>query len=159
MPVELDAWDIDVAVGCSYKYLNGGPGAPAFLYVAEGGAKSSPSRSGLDGSRRPVPDGPGVAPTAGMRRFIWGTPAVMGMLAIQDMVALVEEAGMDAVRAKSVALTTYAVELADACSASRRQPGSPRDPERRGGHVTVTHPNMQAVIRGALEPGRDAGLP
>ena len=147
VPVELDAWGTDLAVGCSYKYLNGGPGAPAFAYVATRHQETlTQPIQGWMGAADPFLMGPGYRPAPGIRRFISGTPAVVGMLAMRDMVALVEEAGLDAVRAKSVDLTTYAIELSDAWL----QPlgatiGSPRDAARRGGHVTVNHPNMRAV--------------
>jgi kynureninase len=147
VPVELDAWDVDVAVGCTYKYLNGGPGSPAFVYVAERllDELAQPIR-GWMGAAEPFLMGPDYAPAAGMRRFLSGTPPVIGMLAIQDMLALVGEVGIDAVRAKSVALTTYAVDLADDLLAEAGVGlASPRDPERRGGHVTLTHPLMQEV--------------
>jgi kynureninase len=164
VPVELDAWGTDLAVGCSYKYLNGGPGAPAFAYVATRHQETlTQPIQGWMGAADPFLMGPGYRPAPGIRRFISGTPAVVGMLAIRDMVALVEEAGMDAVRAKSVDLTTYAIELSDAWL----QPlgatiGSPRDAARRGGHVTVNHPNMRAVTaalwdRDVLPDYRDPG--
>jgi kynureninase len=145
--VALDAWGADLAVGCSYKYLNGGPGAPAFAYVAARHQDTlAQPIQGWMGHADPFAMGPGYRPAPGMRRFISGTPAVVGMLAMRDMVALVEEAGMTAVRDKARRLTSYAVDLADAWL----QPfgvtvGSPRDPARRGGHVTFYHPSMRAV--------------
>ena len=81
-PAELDAWDVDLAVGCTYKYLNGGPGSPAFGYVAARHLRPAhPADPGLDGQRRPVPDGADHVPAQGIRRFLSGTPAVVGMLA------------------------------------------------------------------------------
>jgi len=147
VPVELDAWDVDLAVGCTYKYLNGGPGAPAFVYVAERllDELAQPIR-GWMGAADPFLMGPTYAPADGIRRFLSGTPPVIGMLAVQDMLALIGEAGIAAVRAKSVALTAYAVDLADeVLAASGMGIASPRDPERRGGHVTLTHPLMREM--------------
>jgi kynureninase len=147
VPVQLDAWDVDLAVGCSYKYLNGGPGSPAFLYVADRHLDylTQPIQ-GWMGADDPFLMGPTYTPTKGIRRFHSGTPPVVGMLAIEDMVDLIEEAGIDAVRAKSVALTAYAVELADDLPAPLGVAlASPRDPDRRGGHVTLNHPRMQEV--------------
>ena len=147
VPVELDAWEADLAVGCSYKYLNGGPGSPAFLYVADRllGDLTQPIQ-GWMGNTDPFLMGPTYTPTKGIRRFHSGTPPVVGMLAIDDMVDLIEEAGIHAVREKSVALTSYAVELADALLAPLgAELASPREPARRGGHVTVSHPRMQEV--------------
>ena len=148
VPLALDAWDVDLAVGCSYKYLNGGPGSPAFVYVAE---------RLLDDLVQPIPGwvghaepflmGPEWEPARGVRRMLSGTPPVTGMLAISDMLALIEQAGIESVRAKSVALTEYAVELArqllDPLGVTL---AAPRDPERRGGHVTFSHPAMREVV-------------
>ena len=147
VPVQLDAWDVDLAVGCSYKYLNGGPGSPAFLYVADRHLDylTQPIQ-GWMGAADPFLMGPSYTPTKGIRRFHSGTPPVVGMLAIEDMVDLIEEAGIDAVRAKSVALTAYAVDLADDLLAPMGVAlASPRDPDRRGGHVTLNHPRMKEV--------------
>jgi kynureninase len=147
VPVRLDAWDVDLAVGCTYKYLNGGPGSPAFVYVAERllDELTQPIR-GWMGADDPFVMGPAYAPAAGIRRFLSGTPSVLGMLAIQDMLGLVEEAGIEAVRAKSVALTSYAVDLADRVLLPAGVVlASPRDPCRRGGHVTLNHPSMRLV--------------
>ena len=145
VPIALDEWGVDLAVGCTYKYLNGGPGAPAFCYVAERHLDElTQPIQGWMGAVDPFLMGPTYAPAEGIRRFLSGTPAVVGMLAIQDMLALIESAGMDAVRAKSVALTTYAIEVADELLApSGVVVASPRDPERRGGHVTLNHPLMR----------------
>lgn len=148
VPVHLDAWNVDLAVGCSYKYLNGGPGAPAFGYVAHRHQdRLTQPIAGWMGHAEPFLMGPDFVPSPGVRRFISGTPAVVGMLAMADMVALIDEVGMTAVRDKSVALTSYAVELADAWLAPLGVTlASPRDPEQRGGHVTLSHPRMREVV-------------
>jgi len=148
VPALLDAWEVDLAAGCSYKYLNGGPGAPAFCYVAERHLDTMTQPiQGWMGTTDPMLMGPEYVPVAGIRRFLSGTPAILGMLAVQDMIELVEEAGMDAVRAKSEALTGYAVHLADEHLAPLGvELASPRDAGRRGGHVTVTHPRMREVV-------------
>ena len=153
VPGELDAWEVDLAAGCTYKYLNGGPGSPAFCYVAERHLESFVQPiQGWMGNTDPFLMGPDYVPVAGIRRFLSGTPAVVGMLAIQDMVALIDEAGIDAVRKKSEQLTTYAVELADEHLAPYDVTvRSPRDPARRGGHVTLHHPRMQEVVRALWE--------
>ena len=115
VPSELDAWGVDLAAGCTYKYLNGGPGLAGVLLRRRAPPRHvHPADPGLDGQHRPVPDGARTTcPCEGIRRFLSGTPAVVGMLAIQDMVALIEEAGLDAVRKKSEQLTAHAVELAE----------------------------------------------
>jgi kynureninase len=149
VPVELDAWEADLAVGCSYKYLNGGPGAPAFAYVAaRHQADLTQPVQGWMGAADPFLMGPTYTPTAGIRRFLSGTPAIVGMLPMTHMLDLLDEVGMDAVRAKSVALTSYAVKVADELLAPLGvELASPRDPDRRGGHVTLNHPAMEQVTR------------
>jgi kynureninase len=146
-PTELDGWDVDLAVGCSYKYLNGGPGSPAFLYVAERHlTELTQPIQGWLGATDPFLMGPTYTPTEGIRRFHSGTPPIIGMLAIEDMLDLIEEAGIVAVREKSVALTSYAVELADELLTPLGvELASPRDLARRGGHVTLRHPKMREV--------------
>ncbi len=164
VPVALDAWGADLAVGCTYKYLNGGPGAPAFGYVAARHQEAlTQPITGWIGHADPFAMGPGYTPAPGIRRFLSGTPPVLGMLALQDMLDLIEEVGLDAVRAKSVALTSYAVELTDALLAPLGAAvASPRDPALRGGHVTVHHPRMREVTaalwqRDVIPDYRDPG--
>ncbi|GAA4825187.1 kynureninase [Nocardioides caeni] len=147
VPVELDAWQVDLAVGCTYKYLNGGPGAPGFGYVARRHLEAEAFHQpvwGWMGSADPFAMGQGYSPAAGIRRLISGTPPVVGMLALEDMVDLLAEVGIDAVRQKSVALTSYVIDLVD-----RDLPqvalASPREPGGRGGHVTIDHPAMRGV--------------
>jgi kynureninase len=151
--VALDAWGADLAVGCTYKYLNGGPGSPAFLYVAEEHvAGLTQPIQGWMGAADPFLMGPSYVPATGIRRFLSGTPPIVGMLALQDMLALVEEVGIERIRSKSTALTTYAAELADELLAPLGvNLASPRDPERRGGHVTVNHRLMREVTAALWE--------
>jgi kynureninase len=153
--VQLDAWGVDFAAGCSYKYLNGGPGAPAFGYVrAALQASVQQPIWGWLGSDEPFQMGPDYVPAMGIRRFISGTPAIVGMLAMQDMIALVAEAGIDAIRAKSIALTEFAIELTDAMLAEHGVTvASPRDAARRGSHVTLRHDDFRAVTAALWERG------
>jgi kynureninase len=148
VPIELDAWGVDLAVGCTYKYLNGGPGSPAFLYVADRllDELSQPIQ-GWMGADEPFVMGPTYKPATGVRRFLSGTPPVLGMLPVADMVGVIDEAGIGAVREKSVALTQYAVEVAaELLGPLGVELASPRDPARRGGHVTLTHPGMREAV-------------
>jgi len=145
VPIELDSWDVDLAVGCTYKYLNGGPGSPAFLYVADRlqDVLTQPIQ-GWMGADDPFLMGPAYVPADGIRRFLSGTPAIVGMLALEDMVDLVAEVGIDAIRAKSTALTEHALEVAaDLLAPLGVVLASPLDPDRRGGHVTLNHPLMR----------------
>jgi len=147
IPTELDAWDVDFAVGCTYKYLNGGPGSPAFGYVA---ARLQPSVEqpiwGWMGAHNVFAMGPGYHPAEGMRRFISGTPPVVGMLAMQDMLDLIEAAGITSIRQKSLALTDFALTLIDAWLAPLGVTvATPREPAFRGSHVTIRHPEFKRV--------------
>jgi kynureninase len=148
IPISLDAWGVDLATGCTYKYLNGGPGSPAFLYVRSGLIERAPQPiQGWMGARDPFVMGPDYAPADGIRRFVSGTPPVFAMLPMEAMLDLVEEAGIDAIRAKSLALTLFAIELFDELLAPLGATlATPRDPSRRGGHVTVDHPAFPELI-------------
>jgi len=145
VPTELDAWAVDLAVGCTYKYLNGGPGSPAFAYVASRNQRMRQPIQGWLGSATPFEMGQGYEPAEGIRGFTSGTPPIVGMLAMRDMIALVESVGIAAVRAKSVELTEYALALVD-----ERLPAavlaSPRDPRRRGSHITIDHGGFEAIM-------------
>lgn len=155
VPAELDAWNVDYAAGCSYKYLNGGPGAPAWAYVAaRHQADFRQPIQGWLGAGDPFGMARDYVPAAGIQRVVSGTPPIMGMLAIQDMVALIGEAGMDAVRAKSELLTGFAVDAFDEVLAPLGAVlASPRDPARRGSHVTVDHPSFREVTARLWDQG------
>ncbi|MGV8897468.1 MAG: kynureninase [Rhodoglobus sp.] len=149
VPTELDAWDVDIAVGCSYKYLNGGPGAPAFAYVA---SRLQPELrqpiQGWMGAADVFAMADGFRPADGMRRFLSGTPPVLGMVPLHDMVDQIEEAGLDAIRAKSLALTAFVIEFSDSQLAEFGVTvGSPRDADHRGSHVTLQHPAFREVTQ------------
>jgi kynureninase len=145
--VELDAWGADLAVGCGYKYLCGGPGAPAFGYVRAGlQATLEQPIQGWMGVEDVFLMGPDYVAATGIRRFITGTPPVIGMLAMHDPIAMIAEVGIAAIRAKSIALTEFAIELADTLLAPLGVTlASPRETSRRGGHVTLNHPAMREV--------------
>lgn len=155
VPAQLDAWNVDYAVGCSYKYLNGGPGAPAWAYVARRHQETfAQPIQGWLGSADPFGMAPGYTPAAGIRRLVSGTPPVLGMLPMQDMISLLAEAGIDAVRAKSVALTEYALTAVDALLAPYGVVvASPRAAERRGSHITIDHPAFKAVTAALWKQG------
>jgi kynureninase len=147
VPVELDRCDADLAVGCSYKYLSAGPGAPAFCYVAA--RLREVLRQPIWGwfsQRDQFAMGPSYDPAPGMAKFMTGTPPILATAAVEEGARLLLEAGIAAIRAKSVRLTGYLVELADAwleplgCALA-----TPRDPARRGSHVTVRHPGAERI--------------
>lgn len=147
-PIDLDAAGVDLAVGCTYKYLNGGPGAPAFGYVAKSlQDKLVQPINGWMGHAEPFTMGPSYTPADGMRRFISGTPPILGMLPMQDMLDLVEQAGVETIREKSIRLTEFVVDVADEVFTPLGVTvASPRDPAVRGGHVTLEHDAMQDAI-------------
>ncbi len=151
--LELDAWGVDLAVGCTYKYLNGGPGSPAFGYVRRDlQASLRQPIQGWMGRRDPFEMGPGYTPAAGIRGIVSGTPPILATVPLLVGLEMLEEAGIAAVRAKSRALTAFALELVDAWL-----PGvdvvSPRDPDRRGGHLTIRRAGFGAVLNALWERG------
>jgi kynureninase len=151
LPVELDACGVDLAVGCTYKYLNGGPGSPAFAYVRAGLEVRQPVW-GWMGRVEPMEMGPGYQPAAGIRQVVSGTPPVLAMIPLRASLDLLEAVGVPAVREKSVQLTGLTVELADAWFDGVRV-ASPRDPQRRGGHVTLCRDDFRATTARLWERG------
>jgi kynureninase len=146
VPVELDAWAVDFAVGCTYKYLNGGPGSPAFAYVRAGlQSEIRQPIHGWIGSATPFLMGQGYEPAAGIRGMLSGTPPIIGMLAMQDMIALIDTVGLDAVRAKSIRLTSFAIELADDLLPDAVL-ATPRAAALRGSHITLDHPQFAELM-------------
>ncbi|GAA1919683.1 aminotransferase class V-fold PLP-dependent enzyme [Microbacterium aoyamense] len=147
VPVLADEWGFDVAIGCTYKYLNGGPGSPAFAYVATNlQDRLVQPIQGWMGTADVFAMGPSYTPAEGMRRFLSGTPPIVGMLAMQDTLEMIRDAGIAAIREKSIALTTFAVEVSDELLGPLGVTvASPRDAAFRGGHVTLSHPTMRAV--------------
>ncbi|QMU96263.1 aminotransferase class V-fold PLP-dependent enzyme [Microbacterium esteraromaticum] len=149
VPVQLDEWGVDMAVGCTYKYLNGGPGSPAFGYLRaeHHGAVTQPIH-GWWGAADIFAMGPEYAPVAGIRQLLSGTPPVLSMLAMQGMLDLIEAEGITALRAKSITLTDFAIRAYDALLAPLGvRLLSPREASRRGGHVTIGHDSFQEVTK------------
>ncbi|WP_433272789.1 kynureninase [Pseudonocardia xinjiangensis] len=153
--LELDAWGVDLAVGCTYKYLGGGPGSPAFGYVRRDlqDTLRQPIQ-GWMGRRDPFLMGPGYAPADGVRGVVSGTPPILAMVPLLSALDQLEVAGIAAVRAKSVALTEFALELVDAWLAPYGvEVASPRDPARRGGHVTIRRAGFRDLLPHLWERG------
>jgi kynureninase len=153
--VELETSGADLAVGCTYKYLNAGPGAPAFLYVR--GALEPQLRNpiqGWFGRRDQFAMGQGYEPAPGIASWLTGTPTIVALAAVEEGIRLVAEAGIEAIHAKGVALTDYAIELHDAWLAPLGFTlGSPRDPARRGAHVAVRRPDAKRLCEELIEAG------
>lgn len=152
MPVDLDGCAADFAVGCGYKHLNGGPGAPAFIYVAHRlQDRFTQPISGWMGDARPFEFRGEYEPAPGILRYLSGTPAVIGMAALEASVEVILEAPMAAIRAKSIALGDAFVELMERqCTGQGFELVSPREGARRGSHVSYRHASsyslMQALI-------------
>lgn len=152
MPIELDRRNVDMAVGCGYKYLNGGPGAPAFLYLAERHqGKVAQPLSGWMGHQSAFSFSPEYQAAAGMQRYLAGTPGILGMIALDAALDVFEGISLNAIRDKSCALSQCFVDE----FLARELPGikliSPRRAERRGSQVSLTHEYgfeiTQALIR------------
>ena len=149
VPMHLDEWGVDLAVGCTYKYLNGGPGSPAFAYLRaeHHGAVTQPIHGWWSASDI-FAMGPEYAPVGGIRQLLSGTPPVMSMLAMQGMLDLIADAGMPAVRAKSISLTDFAVRAYDELLAPLSvRLLTTRDAAHRGGHITIGHDSFQQVTQ------------
>lgn len=148
VPIHLDECDADLAVGCTYKYLNAGPGAPAFLYVAA--RLRDVLRQPVWGwfsQRDQFAMGPEYRPAEGMGKFMTGTPNILGTAAVEEGARLLAEAGIDNIRAKSVLLTGYLAELADEWLAPLGcELATPRDPGQRGSHLTFRHQDAEAIV-------------
>lgn len=156
VPVELDRWRVDLAVGCTYKYLNGGPGAPAFLYVRKDLQKEAICPIwGWFGHHSPFDFRLGYEPAEGVNCFLVGTPPIISLLAMESAIDLILEAGIERIRRKSVQLTSYLVYLVDTVLAQFGFIlGSPREPARRGSHVSVRHPEGYRINQTLIEEMR-----
>jgi kynureninase len=156
VPTWLDEWGVDLAVGCSYKYLNGGPGGPAFAYL-RGGLQEElrqPIR-GWMGHRAAFEMGHGHEYAPGIRALLSGTPPILAMVPLDVSLDLLAEVGIEAVREKSTLLTGYVLDVADELLVPLGVTvASPRDPARRGGHVTLSRPGFADL----LQPLWDAGV-
>ena len=153
VPLEVNAWDVDLAVGCTYKYLNGGPGAPAFLYVRKDlQTKLIPPTWGWFASQSPFEFDLDFQPADDISRFRIGTPPMLSMKAIEPALDIHLEAGMDRLRQKSVHQTEYLIYLAS----KWLQPlgfsiGSPLGSAQRGSHVSLRHPEAYRISRAMTE--------
>jgi kynureninase len=148
VPVPLESSGVDLATGCTYKYLNAGPGAPAFLYVRSNWSELQSPIQGWFGHREQFAMPPDFVPAEGIERFLAGAPTVLSMLGIAEGARLIGDAGLDRLRAKAIALTELVIQLTDAWLAPLGfSVATPRDASRRGSHVSVKHPAAKAFVR------------
>ncbi|MDX2000397.1 MAG: kynureninase [Thermoanaerobaculia bacterium] len=155
LPVELGVADADLAVGCGYKYLNGGPGAPAFVFAARRLQEElrSPLQGWL-GHAAPFEFAGHYRPAPGIDRFQNGTPPVLALAALDAALEVWDGLEMTAVRAKSMALTSRFIELVEAvCAGLGLRLASPRNPEERGSQVSFAHPEAYAVMQALIARG------
>ncbi len=155
VPISLSDLDADFAVGCGYKYLNGGPGAPAFIYVSPRLLnESSQPLQGWWGHEAPFAFTVDYTPAAGISRFLTGTANVLSMKSLEASLEMFRGVSMADLRQKSVGVTSFFIELFDEFLASRGFTlGSPRDPDVRGSHVALGNPNGKALVEAMAEEG------
>jgi kynureninase len=153
VPVELDQANADFAIGCTYKYLNGGPGAPAFLYVNSKIQNEVTSPIwGWWGQKDPFTFDLDYQPAPGIQRLLIGTAPMLSTLAMEEALTPLLEAGIDALRAKSVLMTDYASYLTDEWLAPLGfSLGSPRDSATRGSHISIRHEEGYRINRAMIE--------
>lgn len=154
VPGELNESKADLAVGCTYKYLNGGPGSPAFLYVRKDiQEKLSSPIWGWFGERNPFDFSLNYRPGDGIRRFLTGTPPILSLKTIEPTVDMMNEIGMEAIRRKSVSQSEYLLRLAEKfLYLLGFRSGSPSDPELRGSHVSLRHPEAYRICKALIDP-------
>jgi len=155
VPVDLNGADADFAVGCTYKYLNGGPGAPSFLWAAERHhAAARPALTGWNGHARPFDFAVEYAPAPGITRFRVGTPQVLAISALEASLRIWAEVDMTHVREKSLRLTELFIALADdRLSRWGLEVVTPRDPAKRGSQVSLRCADGYAVMQALIDRG------
>lgn len=153
--VQLNACNADYAVGCGYKYLNGGPGAPAFVYVREDlQQQAKQPLQGWFGHATPFNFDQAYLPAAGMARMLVGTTSVLSMIALEEALKLFDRVSMQVLRSKSEALTTLFISLYDAHLAPLGLGlVTPRDVAQRGSQVSFTHPEGYAIMQALIARG------
>ena len=155
LAVDLNGADADLAVGCGYKYLNGGPGAPAFLFVAERHqAQICSPLTGWMGHADPFAFVDDYQPAAGIKRQLCGTPPILSLAALEVGIELTLGADMAAIEQKGAALCDLFIALVESgCDGLGLSLASPRDSTRRGSHVVFAHPEAYAIMQALIERG------
>lgn len=155
LPVDLNGADADLAVGCTYKYLNGGPGAPAFIFAAKRHiAKIRQPLSGWWGHADPFAFDVSYREDRGIRKFLCGTQPILSFRALKASLDMFEKLDMQALRARSLAMTALFMQLVEeSCTDFGLKIITPSDPDRRGGQVALTLPNGYEVMQALIEAG------
>ncbi|MGV7209801.1 kynureninase [Oxalobacteraceae bacterium A2-2] len=155
VPVDLHAGGADLAVGCTYKYLNGGPGAPAFIWVPQRHqAAFRQPLSGWWGHARPFAMAPAFAPADGIARALCGTQPIVSLALVECGLDVFAQTDMAAIRAKSLALTDLFIALVEQrCAGHPLQLVTPREHARRGSQVSYAHPHGYAVMAALIARG------
>ncbi len=155
LPVALDAAGADLAVGCSYKYLNGGPGSPAYIYIASRHQRQVDlPLTGWTGHRAPFELAGSYLPADSIERARIGTPPLLSMVALQAALSVFDTVSLDQLRAKSIALSTQVIDFADQRLARFGvEVITPRQPERRGSQVSLRMPDAYQVCQALIERG------
>jgi kynureninase len=144
LAIDLGAAGVELAVGCTYKYLNGGPGSPAFSYVARHLQTTLPQPIwGWFAQAEQFEMGPTFTPQPDIRRLLLGTPSILALAAAEEGIAVTVEAGIEAIAAKARDLTGFGLKL---CAQLGLQSSTPLDPARRGGHIAVNHPDARRLV-------------
>lgn len=154
VPVNLNESNADMAIGCTYKYLNGGPGSPAFLYVRKDLQEKLQSPIwGWFGQNKPFDFNLDYQPANGIDRFLAGTPPVLSLSTIDPSLDIIIEARMDRIRTKSIRQTEYLLSLFNEFLLPLGfEVGSPTNPEQRGSHISIKHPEAYRICKALIDP-------
>jgi kynureninase len=155
MPIDLQGCGADLAVGCGYKYLNGGPGAPAYAFVARRHQEAFVTPlAGWMGHAEPFAFDPRYRPAEGIARLACGTPPILSLAALECGVETIERGGVARLRRKSVALTDLFIRLVEQeCAGHGLALASPREADRRGSQVSLRHPEGYAIVQALISRG------
>lgn len=155
LPIDLTGANVDFAIGCGYKYLNGGPGAPAFVYVPlRNQATFRQPLSGWMGHAQPFDFDPLYTPAEGIARYLCGTQPVLSMTALECAVDLILTADLTLIREKSVALTELFIALVEErCADHGLELVTPREPDRRGSQICLRHPDAYPIMQALIAQG------
>jgi kynureninase len=155
LPLELDKWGVDFAVGCGYKYLNGGPGAPAFVYVAKRHQHATRQPlSGWMGHATPFSFSEDYQAADGVKQFLCGTPPILSMSVLDAALSVFDDVDMHELRTKSVNLTDLFLQLVEHDeNLGNLVPISPTEPGHRGSHLAFTHPKAFSICQRLIEQG------